>query len=377
MKVCFFPVKEIDVGAAGSNGVVRVASSLARELRSRGNEVFFYPPPFSEKSENLSESATARFCRFLREHAIDVAVWHMGSANRPFPLDNLPCPLVSVWHMSPDYKASREYILRICERCKIPRPLHGILGSALPRFFIGKLYERVRRNAFFYATRHSARFVLLSEGFFPAFPPAKKFPEKICAIPNFMTAQRQDCAAEKEKILLFVGRLENGQKRVDFLLKIWAKLEKAFPQWRLEIVGDGPSRGELEALAGTLGLQRVTFEGFQKPEKYYRRAPIFCMTSAFEGFGMVLIEAAAFGCVPVAFESFAAVHDIISDGENGALVPPFDLDKYAETLAALMSDDALRERLAANTAQICEKFAPAKIVDRWEALFAEVLAGRR
>lgn len=101
------------------------------------------------------------------------------------------------------------------------------------------------------------------------------------------------------------------------------------------------------------------------------------MTSASEGFPMVLVEAAAFGCVPVAFESFAAVRDIISDGENGALVPPFDLDKYAETLAALMNDDALRERLAAGTAQICENFAPAKIGDRWEALFAEILAERK
>ena len=117
-----------------------------------------------------------------------------------------------------------------------------------------------------------------------------------------------------------------------------------------------------------LVLERVRFEGFQNPEPYYRDASIFCMTSAYEGLPMVLIEAASFGCVPVAFESFAAVRDIISAGENGCLVPAFDLDAYAETLARLMSDDALRERLA----QIPEKFSPEKIGAQWEALFREI-----
>lgn len=90
---------------------------------------------------------------------------------------------------------------------------------------------------------------------------------------------------------------------------------------------------------------------------------------------MVLCESAAFGCVPVAFDSFAAVHDIISDGENGALVPAFDLDKYAGTLARLMSDASERERLAKNALKIPEKFAPEKIAESWESLFGEVTEG--
>ena len=88
---------------------------------------------------------------------------------------------------------------------------------------------------------------------------------------------------------------------------------------------------------------------------------------------MVLLEAAAFGCVPVAFDSFAAVRDIIDDGENGALVPAFDLDAYAETLARLMRNDALRERLAKNAqTQIREKFSMDQIVKKWEELFSRL-----
>ena len=349
---------------------IKKASDDAQRTRRKPH--YFFPNP------NRHAPGNSEFLKnFLAEKKVRLVVFQTADIVIPFPevFAGLGIPVIVCMHTNPN-------LVEAMKRSKARAKLGNFADSwlyapilALKIFFPNRnVVRHYRQNA-----EIAERFVLLSEGFIPWV--SERFPQelrrKIVAIPNFTTVPRQDCAAEKEKVLLFVGRLENGQKRVDLLLKIWAKLEKAFPQWRLEIVGDGPSRGGLEALAGTLGLQRVTFEGFQKPEKYYRRAPIFCMTSAFEGFGMVLIEAAAFGCVPVAFESFAAVRDIISDGENGALVPPFDLDKYAETLAALMSDDALRERLAANTAQICEKFAPAKIVDRWEALFAEVLAGKK
>lgn len=134
------------------------------------------------------------------------------------------------------------------------------------------------------------------------------------------------------------------------------------------------TRRQAEAFpeAGTLGLERVSFEGFCAPAPYYRDAAIFCMTSAFEGFPMVLLEAAAFGCVPVAFDSYAAVRDIIDDGENGVLVSAFDLDAYTETLAQLMRDDALRERLALAARGRVAEFSPDKIAARWEALFAEI-----
>ena len=369
-------------------GIERMSLNFGTDLEKRGHKVWFIAF-FDEYKNDLSwperqfffpnnDRKSPESREFLRnllcEKQIDLVIFQIADVAIPHSslYAELNVPVIVCLHFNPDFV---ETMKRSKARAKLGNFADSWLYApilALKIFFPNRnVVRHYRQNA-----EIAERFVLLSEGFIPWV--SKRFPRelrrKIVAIPNFTTVPRQDCAAEKEKILLFVGRLENGQKRVDLLLKIWAKLEKAFPQWRLEIVGDGPSRGGLEALAGTLGLQRVTFEGFQKPEKYYRRAPIFCMTSAFEGFPMVLAEAAAFGCVPVAFESFAAVRDIISDGENGALVPPFDLDKYAETLAALMRDDALRERLAANTAQICEKFAPAKIVNRWEALFAEVLA---
>ncbi len=373
MNICFFNLTE-PAGEKVGNGVVRVAATLAVVLRERGHRVEFYGAPPKSSLKKLGVSAGTHFRNFLRERKIDVAVWQMGSCRVPFSLKNLPCRLIAVWHNAPNFR-NEDYALRLCESYKIrARPLRRIFLSRLARSAIQRVYEIYRSRAFDYTCGCSDRFVLLSEKFIPDFPPARAFPQKIRAIANPAPYAPQSVDfSKKKKDLLFVGRLNNGQKRLDLLLKIWARLEARFPEWRLRIVGDGPDAGRLKRLAGTLRLERASFEGFRDPAPFYRDAAIFCMTSAFEGFPMVLVEAAAFGCVPVAFDSFAAVHDIIDDGENGILVPAFDLDKYAETLAELMSDDALRERLALAARERVANFSADKIAARWEALFEETL----
>lgn len=371
MNLCFFNLEEARDGKPG-NGVVRVATVLASALRGRGHRVDFYTPPPKRELKKLGISAGAHFRRFLRERETDVAVWHMGNCRVPFSLKNLPCRLFCVWHNAPNYRLET-YAERLAEKLRVPAFLRGIFLSPPMRFCIRRAYEFYRSRAFFYACARAEKFVLLSEKFISAFPPAKKFPRKVCAIPNPASfAPAENPLAEKKRELLFVGRLENGQKRVDLLLRIWARLEKRFPEWSLRVVGDGPDAPKIRAFAGTLGLERVSFEGFCAPAPYYRDAAIFCMTSAFEGFGMVLVEAAAFGCVPVAFDSYAAVRDIIDDGENGVLVSAFDLDAYTETLAQLMRDDALRERLGSAARDCVSDFSADKIAARWEALFAEI-----
>lgn len=375
MRICFFNLKECQRGRA-ANGVVRVASVIAAALRARGISVDFYPPPRSDNPLKKSgESEHSHFCRFLREREIDVAVWQMGSCRVPFSLKNMPCPLIAVWHNAPDYRMET-YLERLTEKYRIRSAfLRRFLRTGFAKFLIRKSYEFYRNCAFFYACRCCTKFVLLSEKFFPAFPPVRKYPEKVCAIPNPATylPQYDFDFSEKKRELLFVGRLELGQKRVDLLLKIWAKLEARFPEWCLRIIGDGPDATATKNLSKELGLRRVYFEGFCDPRPFYRSASIFCMTSAFEGWGMVLVEAAAFGCVPVAFDSYASVSDIISSGEDGILVPAFDCEKYAEELARLMFDSVLREKFARAARARVSEFSPAKIAEQWEKLFYEVL----
>ena len=115
----------------------------------------------------------------------------------------------------------------------------------------------------------------------------KKYAEKMLSISNPVTINGGG-SEKKEKIVLFVGRISQ-EKGVDKILEVWRGIchEEKYKEWRLVIVGDGEKRKQMEKYAMDMELINYSFEGFQKPDGYYDKAKIFCMASAFEGFGLV------------------------------------------------------------------------------------------
>lgn len=181
-------------------------------------------------------------------------------------------------------------------------------------------------------------------------------------------------STEKRREVIYVGRLTYEDKRVDRLLDIWHRVESRFPDWRLRIVGDGRERANLEAQAERLGLQRVEFCGMTAtPYEYYNTASILCLTSTFEGWGLALTEAQQAGVVPIAFACSEGVMEILSPSwENGVLVEPFDLDAYAAALARLMSDESLRQQIAANCREKVKRYDLEHVGAAWEKLLERV-----
>lgn len=112
---------------------------------------------------------------------------------------------------------------------------------------------------------------------------------------------------EKEKILLVVARL-TWQKRVDRVLLAWKKLQDDFPDWKLIVVG-GENSPMYRDLTTKLELRRVTFTGQTDATPYQERASILCLPSSYEALPMVLLEAIAFDCIPVCFDSVAQGFD--------------------------------------------------------------------
>lgn len=188
----------------------------------------------------------------------------------------------------------------------------------------------------------------------------------------------EDICWEKENVVMFCGRFENWSKRVDRLLRIWSKVQDRLPQWRLVLVGDGADGAMLRQMAQDLDLQRVSFEGMQKNiAGYYDRASVVAMTSETEGWPLALSEAQAYGCIGIAFGCTAGVSEILgTDGECGFVVPPFDEDKYAETLVkiASMSEDE-KMRIRRNAVERRRRYAPEVIAEKWRQLF-DSLVGR-
>jgi glycosyltransferase involved in cell wall biosynthesis len=169
----------------------------------------------------------------------------------------------------------------------------------------------------------------------------------VAAIAQRAAAVRQRRPAHDGKRVLMVARLE-GIKDQATLLRAFAAVAPRQPQWQLQLVGEGPERAALEALASGLGLDPTTvFLGRRSdiPE-LLGQADLFAFsTTAAEGFGIVLIEAMAAG-LPVIASDVAACREVLRDGAAGELLPPADVQAWSHGLEALMGSAEAREALA-------------------------------
>lgn len=149
-----------------------------------------------------------------------------------------------------------------------------------------------------------------------------------------------------ERIVLTVGRLSR-EKGIDLLLYAFHRHFGREPGTRLVIVGDGPLRGELAALAEQLGLaDRVLFAGYTSAvERYYEIADLFVLPSRTEGLPMVILEAMQAG-LPVVCTLVGGIPEVIDNGINGICVPPGDSDALGRAMGTVLDDPALASTLA-------------------------------
>ena len=200
-----------------------------------------------------------------------------------------------------------------------------------------------------------------------AFIVNKKSLENVLAIPNFLIFE-ESLQQQKRKEVLYVGRINTSQKRVDLLLQVWKLVQNKFPNWELKLVGGGDELGYMKNLSARFNLKNITFYGYQDARPFYDSASIICLTSSYEGFGIALIEAMSRGAVPVAFNSYLSVTDIIDDKKTGFLVTPFDVEEYANTLSALMASQQLLQRCSVEAKKHSTKFDLSIIGKQWLAV---------
>lgn len=185
-----------------------------------------------------------------------------------------------------------------------------------------------------------------------------------------------DVSYDKEKIILFSGRLVNVSKRLDRLLRIWGRVQHKLPDYRLVIMGDGEYRKAMERQIVAEGLERVDMIGQRTDvDTLYRKASIVALTSEYEGWGLCLTEGQAHGCIPIAFGCSAGVRTILSpSGTNGFIVEPYDEEAYAEALLHIAQmSDAERLAIRHNAVAKSAKYAPDIILQKWADLICSLL----
>ncbi len=253
---------------------------------------------------------------------------------------------------------------------RIPAILRYLAVKIVPGLANG-----LARKELFSKIVHAARFVVLAPGYIEELHanwPAKIASGQILAISNPLTGLAKGSARKPQ--VIYAGRLSREDKRVDRLLRIWKQIQDQVPGWSFRIIGEGPEKENLKNYAAKLGLKRLSFEAPRMDDSLYAEASIICLSSSYEGYGMVLLEARQAGIVPVAFDCSAGVRDVITHQHNGLLVPAFDEKAFAGSLLRLIKDDSLRNKLSQQAVEDTRQNDIERIGPQWTALFEDLLS---
>lgn len=349
--ILFFCPREVN---ATMGGIERVTETLARFLIKEGYNVVFMS--VEHTCDKMYDCVAPQYftrdtgneqwiLEIIRKHDIKVVINQMGFFCY-CPKSSLPADVRVITVMHDSYYA-------MCPRLQL---------NFLRKWNWRRVISKSMRGTY----DQSDKIVI----FVPPFKDEYRFfcpyakDEKFVVIPNF-NSYSSPAVVQKEKKLLWVGRHAELNKRTRDMLKIWSKLEDRFPEWSVDILGDGPDGEDVRKLHKALNLKRCNLCGVKDPKPFYERASFICMTSAFESFGMVLTEGMQHGCVPVAYDSYTAVRYIVHNGEDGLLVSPFDIDEYADKLASLMENDEEWNRMSVAAIESVKQFDAEAIMPKW------------
>lgn len=202
------------------------------------------------------------------------------------------------------------------------------------------------------------------------------FLSRVVLIPNPLSFEPARMPLDRTQTILAAGRLDSWHhKGFDTLLEVFSRFNAVFPAWRLQIAGRGETgQRHLEALARDYGVEgSVDFVGFQRDfAAQLGKAGIFVLSSRFEGFGMVLLEAMSQGCACVSFDCHSGPADIIEPGVDGLLIPDQDKNALAEGLVRLIQDESLRANLGQAAVTKASQYRVEVIGERWLSLFKAI-----
>src|SRR6185369_7788029 len=176
-------------------------------------------------------------------------------------------------------------------------------------------------------------------------------------------------------LLVACGRLK-ALKGFDYLLDALVEVRKTIPA-SLWIIGEGEQRAALETKIKRLRLEdSVKLLGFQQnPFKYMAAADLFVLSSLYEGFGNVIVEAMACGVPVVATDCPYGPGEIIEDGKNGILAPPANALALAAAILRVLKDESMREKLSFEGRDRANDFDAQTIADAYGELFLKVVNG--
>lgn len=350
-KICFFSG---DITRGG--GTERVSTMIANALAKEGKYKILFlslveqqEEPFFELNKDIRRYALGnkwmnpglgylkmipRLRRFLKEHKIDIII------DIDIVLDVLSIPaikglnvkVISWEHFHYEYEMQSLY----------------------------------RRYILKYSLKRSDYMVTLTERDKKTYMEKTGRTERISAIYNPVQEISSYDIVQKEQWIITVGQLL-WVKGIDYLAEVAGYVLKLYPNWKWLVVGAGEGEPFLREYIKDRKLenQLILTGRTDDVNSYLRKAQIFVMTSRSEGLPMCLLEAKAFSIPSISFDILTGPSEIIEDGVNGYLIPPFDSEDMAEKLIRLMQDEDLRINFAKHVWDNIEKFQMKNVLDNW------------
>ena len=197
--------------------------------------------------------------------------------------------------------------------------------------------------------------------------------KKTCVIPNVVhlneSGKYSQCNAKRA---IFAGRFDL-QKDVDSLSKIWALVQKRHPDWTLDVYGNGNLKPHFEEVVSNLKLNVRVHPAVINIFDKYMESSMLLMTSLYEPFGLVLVEAMSCGLPVVAFDCPYGPADIIHDGEDGFLVKNRNLEMYSERVCMLVENEMIRQQMGKAAILSSQRYTSERIMCQWNQLFTEMV----
>lgn len=193
---------------------------------------------------------------------------------------------------------------------------------------------------------------------------------KTVVIPNSLPFYPPHGSSCENKQVIFVGRL-NEQKGLEYLVDTWMKVNQKHPDWVLHVFGDGEQKQLLLQMIKEAGLECAIIVNQPTPMimEMYLESSIFLLTSRFEGFGMVIIEAMICGLPVVSFDCPWGPADIIRDGEDGFLVEYLNTDEAAQRVCQLIESVMLRKNMGVKARLNVQRYNRDVVMKQWIDLF--------
>ncbi len=202
--------------------------------------------------------------------------------------------------------------------------------------------------------------------------------KRVYVMPNPLSFQPMFEKVEKRKRIVAAGRLDAWHyKGFDLLITAWGRIADKYPDWTMDIAGEyreNDSKLLLDRLIMENNLKgRCILSGFHKDiDNLFGESEIFVLSSRYEGFGMVLIEAMSQGCACIACDYKGRQREIIRNDEEGLCIPPESVDALVEAIERMINDEDYRRLIQSNAVSRSADFSPEIIARKWTDLFERI-----